>query len=45
VPSTVVSVPCRYIHSPHCLVDKGDIEQTARLVRRALDRLTPEVLS
>jgi tetrahedral aminopeptidase len=45
VPTAVVSVPCRYLHSPISLIHKGDLEATARLVRAALERLTPEVLS
>ena len=45
VPSTVVSVPGRYLHSAHSIVHKGDIAHAARLVGAALARLTPEVLS
>ncbi|UCD02075.1 MAG: M42 family metallopeptidase [Promethearchaeota archaeon] len=32
VPSSVVSVPCRYIHSPNCLLKLEDIYHTVRLV-------------
>ncbi len=31
-----VSVPCRYLHTPSCVVHRGDVEETARLLR-ALD--------
>ncbi|MBO8127340.1 MAG: M42 family metallopeptidase [Firmicutes bacterium] len=32
IPTVVVSVPCRYIHSPACLVDTKDIENTVALI-------------
>ncbi|MFX0106273.1 MAG: M42 family peptidase, partial [Candidatus Hodarchaeota archaeon] len=32
VPSSVVSVPCRYIHSPNCLLKLEDIYHTIRLI-------------
>ena len=32
VPSTVVSVPCRYIHSPTCLLNLNDIINTVKLL-------------
>ncbi|MFW9948766.1 MAG: M42 family metallopeptidase, partial [Candidatus Thorarchaeota archaeon] len=32
IPSTVVSVPCRYIHSPTSLLNLEDIENTIRLL-------------
>jgi len=32
VPSTVVSVPCRYIHSPTSLLKLEDIYHTVRLI-------------
>jgi endoglucanase len=32
VPSSVVSVPCRYIHSPNSLLKLDDIYQTVRLI-------------
>ncbi|MFX1410827.1 MAG: M42 family peptidase, partial [Promethearchaeota archaeon] len=32
VPSSVVSVPCRYIHSPTSLLKLDDIYETIRLI-------------
>ncbi len=45
VPSATVAVPCRYIHSPVSLLDPADLENTVRLMRESLSRLTPAVLS
>jgi endoglucanase len=42
VPSAVVAVPSRYIHSPVSLLSLSDLENTVRLMRAALSRL-PEV--
>jgi len=39
VPSAVVAVPCRYIHSPVSLLSLTDLENTVRLMRAALERL------
>jgi len=39
VPSTVVSVPARYIHSPVCMLSLDDLENTIKLMLAALDRL------
>lgn len=44
VPTVPVSVPCRYIHSPVCLLHKRDLEQTADLMAAALRRL-PETFA
>jgi putative aminopeptidase FrvX len=38
-PSATVSVPCRYIHSPACLLSLEDFENTVRLMKAALERL------
>jgi len=40
VPCVTVAVPCRYIHSPVGLLDLGDFENTVRLMREVLARLT-----
>jgi len=45
IPSTVVSVPCRYIHSPVAILDVDDLQNAVKLMRGALDRLTPDVLA
>ena len=39
IPSVTVAVPCRYIHSPVCLLSLEDFENTVRLMRAALGRL------
>jgi len=39
VPSATVAVPCRYIHSPACLLSLEDFENTVRLMKAALGRL------
>lgn len=44
VPSVPVSVPCRYIHSPVCMLSRRDLDDTVRLVEATLRRLTPEHL-
>jgi putative aminopeptidase FrvX len=44
VPSATVAVPCRYIHSPVSLLHLDDLQNTARLMREALTRLTPTTL-
>jgi endoglucanase len=44
VPSVPVAVPCRYIHSPVARLSLDDFDNTVRLMRASLKRLTPEVL-
>ncbi|HIP96631.1 MAG TPA: M42 family peptidase [Anaerolineae bacterium] len=44
VPSVVVSVPSRYIHSPVCLLSKSDLDNAVRLMQEALRRLTPATI-
>ncbi len=39
VPSTVVSVPARYIHSPTCLLSLNDFDNTVALMRATLARV------
>ena len=39
VPTVPVSVPCRYIHSPVCLLHKRDFAQTVDLLAAAMKRL------
>jgi putative aminopeptidase FrvX len=39
IPSVAVSVPCRYIHSPVCLLSLNDLENTVCLMKAALGRL------
>lgn len=44
VPSVTVSVPCRYIHGPVALMSLGDFDNTVRLMRESLSRLTRRTL-
>lgn len=44
VPSAVISLPCRYIHSPAAMLHRDDYDNALRLLRAALDNLTPDVL-
>jgi endoglucanase len=44
VPSVTVAVPCRYIHSPVALLSLDDYEDTVRLMRESLSRLTYRTL-
>jgi endoglucanase len=39
VPCAVISVPTRYTHTPHEVVDRRDVEQVIRLVLAVLDEL------
>ncbi|MDE6775113.1 MAG: M42 family peptidase, partial [Ruminococcus sp.] len=34
-----VSVPCRYLHSPSCVIEQQDFENTLLLVRELLKRV------
>lgn len=45
VPTASVSLPCRYIHAPAAICSKDDFENTVRLVRAALNELTPAVIA
>jgi putative aminopeptidase FrvX len=40
VPSAVVAVPCRYIHSPVSLLDLTDFQNTVKLMKGVLGRVT-----
>ena len=42
VPTAAVSTPCRYIHSPACLLSRKDFENVLKLMRATLSRLTEE---
>jgi putative aminopeptidase FrvX len=44
VPSATVAVPCRYIHSPVALLSLDDLDNTVRLMRESLSRLTRRTL-
>jgi endoglucanase len=45
VPSAVISMPCRYIHSPTAYLNRDDYDSALRLIKAALNRITPETLS
>lgn len=45
VPSGVVAVPSRYIHSPVCLLSLEDLDNTVKLMRAALEALSQVDLS
>jgi endoglucanase len=45
VPAATISVPCRYIHSPAALLSRDDYDNTLRLLKAALNRLTPDILA
>ena len=45
VPSVGVAVPCRYIHSPVALLCLEDFNNTVRLMRESLARLTRRTLA
>ncbi len=34
-----ISIPCRYLHSPSCVIDKADIESTRRLLFKLIDEI------
>lgn len=42
VPTVVISLPCRYIHSPSAYLHRTDYENTLRLVKAVLNRVTAE---
>lgn len=39
VPTAVVSIPCRYIHSPASILNLNDLQNSIRLVAAALQRI------
>jgi putative aminopeptidase FrvX len=45
IPSAVISVPCRYIHSPVALLNRQDYANTLRLVQAALFALTSDIIN
>jgi endoglucanase len=44
VPSLVISMPCRYIHSPQALLSLEDYRHGAALVAHLLQEITPDVI-
>lgn len=45
VPAAVISMPCRYIHSPTAYLNRDDYANALRLIQAALTRITPDVLT
>lgn len=45
VPSAVISVPCRYIHSPAAMLHRDDYANTLQLLRAVLNNLTSDVFA
>ena len=45
VPVVSVSVPGRYVHSPAAIISRDDFNNTPRLVRAGLSRLTRGTLA
>lgn len=39
VPTAVISMPCRYIHSPTAYLHRDDYDNTLRLIKAALNRI------
>ena len=44
IPSAVISVPCRYIHSPTAMLSLDDYDHAKRLIQATLRALSPAVL-
>ena len=42
VPTAVISVPNRYMHSPNEVVSMADVENTAKLIAAFVRRLGPQ---
>lgn len=43
--TAVISLPCRYIHSPLALLHRDDYDHALRLVQAVLHRITPAMLA
>lgn len=39
VRTLAISVPCRYLHSPSCVIDLGDLDNSLKLVRSLMKRV------
>lgn len=39
VRTMAVSVPCRYLHSPYCVIKESDLNDTEKLVRAVIDSI------
>lgn len=45
VPSIVISMPCRYIHSPTAFLSKEDYANDLKLVQAVLNNVTPDTIA
>lgn len=45
IPSAVISVPCRYIHSPTAFLNKTDYANTVKLVKAILNNIKRDVIN
>ena len=45
VPSIVISMPCRYIHSPTAFLSKEDYANDLKLVQAVLNNITPDAIA
>jgi endoglucanase len=43
IPTAVISLPCRYIHSPSAYLHRDDYDNTLRLIKAVLHRITSDV--
>lgn len=44
IPTTVISVPCRYIHSPTAFLSKTDYAHTLQLTQAVLNNISPDAI-
>lgn len=42
VPTSVISIPCRYIHSPSALLHRDDYDHALKLIQATLRTITPD---
>jgi endoglucanase len=42
VATALISIPCRYMHSPCEIVSLNDIENAAKLIAQTICRITPD---
>jgi endoglucanase len=45
VPTAVISIPCRYIHSPTAYLHRDDYDNTLRLIKAALNGITRDAIT
>jgi len=45
VPTAVISMPCRYIHSPAAMLNRNDYDNMVALVNASLNNITQEIIA